>query len=30
MSETPELEDANGHELHMWSPLSITDEWLIW
>ena len=20
----------NGHELHMWSPLSITDEWLIW
>ncbi len=20
----------DGHELHMWSPLSITDEWLIW
>jgi len=20
----------SGHELHMWSPLSITDEWLIW
>ena len=21
---------TSGHELHMWSPLSLTDEWLIW
>ena len=21
---------VSGHELHMWSSLSLTDEWLIW
>ena len=21
---------VSGHELHMWSPLSLTEEWLIW